>query len=128
MFCPFLFTCALSQNNNPKFVLTPQALDLDPTDGTISPRISYIYYFYGVMMAREKCEEDAIAYFKQAIQFNPLIGQFYVALATTTAVCRPLTEARLETLKAIAVVGARHKSIVPLIAKLFSGKTEDQVS
>ena len=106
----------------------PQALDLDPSDATISPRISYIYYFYGVMMTREKSDDDAISYFKQAIQFNPLIGQFYVALATTTAASRPMTEARVETLRAIAVVGTKHKSIVPLIAKLFPGKSEEQVS
>ena len=80
------------------------------------------------MMTHEKCDNDAILYFKQAIQFNPTIGQFYVALATATATTRPLTEARVEALKAIAVVGTKHKTIVPLIAKLFPGKTEEQVS
>ena len=78
-------------------------------------------------MTREKSEEDAILYFQQAIQFNPLIGQFYVSLATTTTNCRSSSVARQETLRAIAVVGVKHKSIVPLIARLFPGKTEEQV-
>ena len=126
LYCFTTFLLSLSLDSRiPE--LSVQALDLDPNDGTISPRISYIYYFYGVMMTQEKCDEDAILYFQQAIQFNPLIGQFYVSLATTTTNCRSPPEARRETLRAISVVSVRHKSIVPLIARLFPGKTEEQV-
>lgn len=95
-----------------------QALELDPNDTSILPKIASVYYVIGVEKYMNRNYEDALKTLTLAIEHAPTMGQYYITRCKCFQMLQKLNCARCDLMIGMQLIPT-NKQIIPLLAYLF---------
>lgn len=95
-----------------------QALELDPNDTSILPKIASVYYVIGVEKYMNRNYEDALKTLTLAIEHAPTTGQYYITRCKCFQMLQKLNCARCDLMIGMQLIPT-NKQIIPLLAYLF---------
>lgn len=103
-----------------------QALELDPDDMSILPKIASVYYLIGMENYVERNYQEALEKLTLAIEHAPTRGEYYITRCKCFQMLQNLYSARSDLLIGMQLV-PNNREIVPLMAYLFPNISVDDI-
>ncbi|XP_067660873.1 tetratricopeptide repeat protein 16-like isoform X1 [Haliotis asinina] len=99
-----------------------QAMELDANDQATKSRIAVIHNEFGVGAYQEKNYAESEVKFTMAIQYNPHVGQYYIARARTRYMLENSTGARQDLILGL-LLDPTNEDVISILSRLFPGKS-----
>ncbi|XP_046370324.2 tetratricopeptide repeat protein 16-like isoform X1 [Haliotis rufescens] len=99
-----------------------QAMELDAGDQATKSRIAVIHNEFGVGAYQDKNYAESEVKFTKAIQYNPHVGQYYIARARTRYMLENSTGARQDLILGL-LLDPTNEDVISILSRLFPGKS-----